>query len=206
MSLLSFPDNPRQVLVLDASVVINLNATGYAPQIIDALPGEFRVTDNVASELKNGAEKGHNDAEQLTALIRDGFVSAATMGEAALQTYALLIEGSALLTLDDGEASTIAYAGEIGAIAVIDERKARSLCAKVLRSLRTVTSVDLLLHESVQNSLGKESQVEAVYNALKYARMRVPVEYIARVVDVIGKESAASCESLPLAIRRSVAK
>src|SRR5262249_11004285 len=68
MSSSSFPINADTILVADASVVINLNATGRARDIIQAQPGSLVVTENAFAELSAGAKKGHDDHAQLQAL------------------------------------------------------------------------------------------------------------------------------------------
>jgi len=42
-------------LVVDTSVAINLNATGYASAVIKAIPNELRIVDVVHEELNGGA-------------------------------------------------------------------------------------------------------------------------------------------------------
>ena len=59
----SLPDN--ELLVVDTSVVINLNATGCAKEILDALPQRVAVVDVVVGELEYGRSKGRSDAEML---------------------------------------------------------------------------------------------------------------------------------------------
>lgn len=201
MSSSSFPISPRTVLVADASVVINLNATGRALDIIRAQPGTVVVTDNAFAELEAGARKGHNDHKQLQALIGAGAVRLAQLGEVGNGVYASLIEGSAVRTLDDGEAATIGYAHEISGVALIDERKARTICASDFPSLPIASTIDLLTHDLIENALGHQGQIDAIVNALRSARMRVPPHQIAMVVKLIGEETALTCNSLPKAMR-----
>lgn len=64
-----------------------------------------------------------------------------------------------------------------------------------------VSTVELLLHETVAMALGEKRQIDAVVSALQLARMRVPLDQIGRVVGLIGESRAASCASLPKAAR-----
>ncbi|MFQ5535198.1 MAG: hypothetical protein ACE5EM_10315 [Sphingomonadales bacterium] len=201
MSSSSFPTNSSTVLVADASVVINLNATGYATEIIQSHPGLLAVTDNAFAELARGIGNGHSDADQLQALSDSGIVNLVQLSDTGKAIYASLIEGSALRTLDDGEAATIGYAHEVGGIALIDERKAINLCANNFPDLAVASTVDLLTHEAVGNALGKQSQIEAIVRALQIARMRVPPDHVNLVVDMIGEEVASTCNSLPKSVR-----
>jgi predicted nucleic acid-binding protein len=201
MSLSSFLINPRIILVADASVVINLNATLRASDIIEALPSTFAVTTNACVELEVGVRNGHRDHAQLLELIDAGLVKRIGVGVGGTSVYESLIDGSTLRTLDDGEAATIACAHELGGVALIDERKAKTLCTAIYPGLAVVSTVELLMHDAVAAALGTQGQTDALLNALATARMRVPLEAIERVVSLIGKKNAAACLSLPKAAR-----
>src|SRR5271157_3391931 len=144
MSSSSFLTNPRASLVADASVVINLNATARAAEIIKAVANPFFVTENALAELYAGSQKGHRDHEKLLELIDAGLVRRASLGNPGMSVYESLIDGSTVQTLDDGEAATIAHAQEISGVALIDERKARTLCANSFPKLIVACTVELL--------------------------------------------------------------
>lgn len=199
----NFLTDPHTVLVADASVVINLNATASARAIIGALPNGIVVTENACLELEAGAKNGHDDARQLRELIDIGLVRRAQLGAAAAPVYETLIDGSAFRTLDDGEAATIALAVEAGGVALIDERKARSLCATTFPGLTLSCTAELLMHGIVAEALGAQGQIDALVSALTLARMRVPSEHLAQVKALIGTERAAMCTSLPKAVREA---
>ncbi len=196
MSSLSFPINASTILVADASVIINLNATGRARDIIQAQPGSLVVTENAFAELAAGAKKGHDDHAQLQTLIDIGAVRVVKLGETGASIYAGLVEGSAVRTLDDGEAATIGYAHETGAIALIDERKARTICGSDFPDLSIASTIDFLMHELVATALTATGQSEAIVNALRNARMRIPPHQIDVVIKLIGEENAATCNSI----------
>ncbi len=189
--------DPRVPLIGDASVVINLIATGSAPEIIVALAHPFSVTENAFAELKGGARKGHDDHAVLSKLVGEGIVTEVTLSEAALTVYERLIDGSNVRTLDDGEAATIAYAHEISAIPLLDERKARSVCAASFPNLRMLCSAELLMDPLLRARFGVQGQIGLIVNALKIGRMRVPSEHVLKIRSMIGEENAAQCSSLP---------
>lgn len=205
MNSSSFPLDAASIVVADASVVINLNATGCAREIIRAQPGSMVVTDNALTELARGSRNGHDDGEKLQALIDAGAVRLATLDDTGSRIYESLVEGTAMRTLDDGEAATIGYAHQVGGIAMIDERKARTICARDFPKLVLASTVDLLVHEYVERALGKRGQAAAIVNALRSARMRVPPDRIEVVVGLIGSEAAAGCHSLPRSVRTAKA-
>ena len=202
MSSSDFPTDPNAVLVADASVVINLTATGFLERIVAALRNPLVVTGDVRRELARGAEKGHGTGEKLQSLTGSGVVGLADLGEVGKKIFESLVSGEILHALDDGEASVIAHAAEIGGVAMIDEKKAKKICEKSVPRVPTVMTIDLLFNERIRRALGKEGQRDAVYNALRKAHMNVPREIEDRVVGLIGKSRAKDCISLSLKARR----
>ena len=193
-------DERTAPVVADTSVIINLNATGCADAILRALPNLCVVVENVSLELQDGRQTGRGDANVLAVLIEQHLVEQAQLGNAGMSQFASLVSGSAVETLDDGEAATIACAIERGAVALIDERKAIRICAERFPTLTVGCTVDVLTHRHVQAALGRRL-ADAVFNALDRGRMRVPDQYGQWVVDLIGKERAVRCRSLPKRFR-----
>ena len=190
------------VVVADTSVVINLNATGRAADVLRALPFQVVVTDIVVAELQEDRRSGRSDSALLKELARASNIRVVSLGEEGMQVFGELVVGPAADTLDDGEAATIAYAVEYEIDPVIDERKALRICADRFPSLRPLCTVDLFAEASVVAALGLDNLTDAVFRALQEARMRVPFERVPWVIDLIGTDRAALCPSLPKAARR----
>ena len=190
------PDS-RRLVVVDTSVAINLNATNCATDILGALPYDVVVTDSVRGELLGDRRSGRGDAEMLATLVSLGHVSMVSLDEAALRVFGDLVAGSTAETLDDGEAATIAYAVTHDAVPIIDERKARRICAQRFAGLRPLSTVDILAEPAVGAALGRSALADAVFHALRNARMRVLPERVAWVVALIGDDRASLCPSLP---------
>ena len=193
----SFQDDPAVVITADTSTVINLNATGFAREILTALPNVVVVTSNIPSELEDGRAKGRHDADLLAAHVASGLIQVVSLDVTANQYFEELVIGAAATTLDDGEAATIAYAVTQNAVAIIDERKATRICAERFPQLRVGNTIDLLCHPAVKRLLGHK-QVDAVFGALLCGRMRVFPHQLDWVVRLIGTDRAAQCVSLPL--------
>lgn len=190
------------LIVADTSAVINLNASGCAEQVIRAFPQKFVVVDVIPGELEEGRLRGRPDAELLHGLVESGAIEIVTLDDLGTAHFEGLVVGPAISTLEDGEAATIAYAATQQGIAVIDETKARRICAKMFPELRVCSTVDLLALPEVRRILGEPALAEAVFLALLHGRMRVFPERIEWVVQLIGKEKAAACTSLPASARR----
>ena len=202
MALRSCLDERPEPVVADTSVVINLNATGDGEAILGALPNRCVIVEEVSRELEAGRRTGRGDADALGALIEQRLVEHAQLGDVGISHFADLVGGAAADTLDDGEAATIACAMERSAIALVDDRKAIRLCAERFPHLAVGCTLDVLAQQHVQAAFGQRL-VDAVFNALDRGRMRVPERYEQWVVDLIGKERAALCRSLPKRIRAS---
>lgn len=134
-------------------------------------------------------------------LLDGGHITIVRLGEQGGVLFEQLVSGDAAQTLDDGEASTIAFAVETGAIALIDERKATRMCVERFPALALACTVDLFAHPQVRHTLGPEGLADAVFSALDRARMHVHTHHLAWVVNLIGPERAACCKSLPSSSR-----
>ena len=199
---LHFPDSWREV-VADTSAIISLNATDRAIDILGIFPSLPVVTESVSAELEAGSERGYRDFQRLEALVEAGSCRVVSVG-VGRGIFDSLTGGSARGTLGDGEAATIAYAAAHGRSALIDDRKARRICAQRFPNITKIYTVELLLHPCVREALGDLGQVDSIVKALQGARMRVPRELVSRVVGLIGEDRAARCSSLPPPVRRTV--
>jgi predicted nucleic acid-binding protein len=159
--------------VADTSAIINLNATGFAPAILKALPNRLLVVDVVSLELKTGTPRGRGDARLLQDLVTAGIVEIVKLDEGAAQYFEQLVIGPAAMTLDDGEAATIAYAAAHSGTVIIDERKADRICRQRFPDVPIACTIDILAHSATHEHLGQENLVQAVFHALSDARMSV---------------------------------
>jgi predicted nucleic acid-binding protein len=194
--------DPAAELVADASAVINLVASGFAREILAALPNRLVVVDVIPRELEVGRPMGHKHALSLASLVEAGLVRVVSLGEVGCLHFEELVIGPAVDTLDDGEAATIAYAAEVSGVVVIDERKALRICAQRFPALPLACSVDIFVHPRVKAALGPGGLRDVMYNALHDGRMGVLPQHLEDVVALIGPERAAECRSLPERARR----
>ena len=189
------------MLVLDTSTIINLCATNRAAEIIGALPSKVVIEKTVMEELEVGRLRGRSDADTIEQLTATGVIEMVRLGPAGLDHFETLISGPAIDTLDDGEAATIALAVEIGAVPVIDERKAHRICREQFPLLQAASTLELLAHPNAETALGLSELADAVFQALISARMRVLTEHMDWVLGLIGPQRASQCLSLPRKVR-----
>ena len=194
--------DPSKPLVLDASVAINLNATGSCVRILDAIPNPVVILDIVSRELEAGPAKGRTDADVVAALVASGRVEIASLCAECEGNFLAMVCGSGSATLDDGEAATIAWAVAHGSTPIIDEKKGLSICQDRFPFVQAATTTDIFAHERVLAELGRDDLGDAIFNALIAARMRVQERHIPWVIDMIGSSRAQLCHSIPLHIRQ----
>ena len=198
--------DPLPELVADASAVINLLASGVARPVLESLPVRLRVVKEVSRELATGQQRGWDSSALLGTLVQSNLAEIVGLDDSSYECFESLVIGTAIDTLDDGEAATIAYARAAGAVALIDERKGRRICASRFPELSVRTTVALLTSAQVTKLLGDAAVGDAVFNALRTGRMRVPAADHQRVVAIIGTERAKLCLSLPEHVRYPVRK
>ena len=193
-------------LLLDASVVVNLNATGYADRILDALPMSTLVPSAVIRELKRGAAAGHTDAVDLQRLLDAGLAKEFKLPTTAQSEFVSLVSGPTSQSLGDGEAATIASAHTTSAWAAIDERKANKICAERYPHISVVNTIDIISYERVTCTLSKKALSDAILAALEVARMQVQPHQMDWVIAQVAPEKLQFCTSLPHSVRKHLAE
>lgn len=188
--------NQRAALVLDASVIINLLATGYANTILQALAVPIYVSDNVVREIGQGEVNGRPEPALLAKLISDQVLIVEELVGAALEDFFGMVSGHTSSSLGDGEAATLALAYRNELSAAIDEKKATRIAAESFETLKLVTTVDILASPQVQRSLGREALTTAILRALQRARMQVREHQFDWIAQLIGLENVKACPSL----------
>jgi hypothetical protein len=134
--------------------------------------------------------------EAMEALIGSGLISSARLSALAFEVFLELTGAPPPDDLGDGEAATIAQSFDIGAVPVIDERKATRISLSLRPKHPILHTVDILACSAVTTALSRQELGDLVYAALFHARMRVPITCRAWVCAVIGPERTRSCPSL----------
>lgn len=191
----------RASIVVDTSVIINLNATANATEIIRAFGVTLSASDIVRDELILDRINGRNDGELAEGLVKEGLLEFLPFDEEAERLFESLVSGPAQATLDDGEAATLAVAVSLNRTAVIDERKAIKISGERFPGLELMATADILRSEEVFAALGSAGIADALLRGLKDARMAVPERHHDWVAKLLG-ERIVECRSLPAALRQ----
>ncbi|GAA0510070.1 hypothetical protein [Pigmentiphaga daeguensis] len=205
MTFSSCLNDRDEAVVLDASVIINLLATGNASAILQALPAVPFVTGNVVREIGQGVANDRSEPALLAKLISDQVLRVEELSGPSLQHFFDMVAGHTSTSLGDGEAATLAYAYSKGFPVAIDEKKATRIAYERFKQLKLVTTIDILAYQAVNTLLGHDALAHATLQALRLARMQVWDHQFEWVIQLIGPEHAAACSSLKRHMRRKSA-
>jgi predicted nucleic acid-binding protein len=187
-------------LVADASAVINLLGTGMPVPLLRNLGMRVLIAAQAFGEVRRHPIQGELIEPAMAALTSERLIEQVQLGNQGRRVFLELVANDLSGGLDDGEASTIAAALEHSndAIVVIDEKKAGRLLSERWPDRRSVSTVTLLAQPRIRSGVSDQAFADAVFSALKHARMRVPADGLDWIVELVGTERAAQCPSLGL--------
>jgi predicted nucleic acid-binding protein len=191
----------KSMILADTSVLINLDASRFAIEIVQAFPIPVALARSVLSELEEGRDRGRKGSASILQMVEAGKIAVLGMGEIAEKVFEELVIGDSISTLDDGEAETIAIALEKDGAALIDEKKATKICREKYPKLTVICSLDLFMHPEVMEVLGPKRLAEGIENALRDGRMNAPDHCLDWVLSTIGQSKASTFKSLPRRVR-----
>lgn len=183
-------------LIVDASVLINILGTGCPGAILKCLCRVFAIDEIALREVGIDPSTRRSSEEILATLQNQGLLEVIRMGYEEFDHFFRFTAANPPDDLDDGEATTLAHAACGQYVAVIDERKATRIASIHVPEIQVLNSIDLLAAPELLNQLGKDRMSDAVYRALRDARMRVPLGVRQWVADLLGHIRARECPSL----------
>ena len=191
------PDQSES-LVIDASVAINFLGTGMAGRLFGMLDCPILMADRTFKEIQRHPLRGHDHGKELEDLLAAGHLSVKELDDVSKELFFDLTSADLTGGLDDGEAAAIALAASLGksAVAVVDDRKARNLLLRRWPQQRVLYSIDLFTYDRIGRAVPRSQLAEAIYSALRHARMRVPAARRSWVNDLIGADRVKECPSL----------
>lgn len=185
-------------IVLDASVLINLLATGRLDSILPQVCASAVVVEEVVAEVR----RNPRDRKETPAIL-EPFFSRAVLTRASisgseemLESYLDLAGADEQEDLGDGEAASIAYAVHHHYPVALDERKAIGVCRRRFPELQICSSLEILRALASSGSFPPHHVVESVFDALKFARMRVPLEHDPWVRGLLSTDQLRDCPSM----------
>ena len=165
----------KPVVILDASCLINLYASGHIERILASLQQSITVSAYVHKAEALWVRRmvdGEPIKEQidLTALINQGLISVAVLEGENESNLHLYFSG---LIRDEGESRTGAIAVERDWAIGIDDRKARRVIAETSTETELVYTVELLKHWAETDSVSAE-ELQSALRSIRYDASYLP--------------------------------
>lgn len=159
----------RGALVLDASVVINLLATGRPWEILSRQGASAVVPEQVVAEVRRCpvTKKAFDDKRHPLRISPNVSVEALSIAE-----LDLFVDLAAFM--GDGEAASIALAVSRNLSIAIDDRRARKIAGARFPALRLWWSTQLLRADGVKAVFSKEEAEGFIEAAIQLANMYLP--------------------------------
>lgn len=131
-----------QILLNDCSVLLNLLAGDCLPHIAQVTGWQFAICPAVRDEVKKlrDAQTGEMVEVDIAPLIASGLIQVLELADETEQT--LYVEQS--IAVDDGEAMSIAIAGNRNLELAIDDKQARNHASRAFPGMRFWTTPEIL--------------------------------------------------------------
>jgi hypothetical protein len=175
-----------------------LLGSGAPSLILRGLHRRILVDDVTLGEVSIDPATGKSAKDACDKLIADGLIEKVEMTDQAYELFISLTGANPPDDLDDGEAATIAQALQLGAAAVIDERKATRIAASSFPDLVVFSSIDLFGCSDLVRAIAEHELASLLYGAFKNARMRVPLLFLPWIVATVGESRLVECSSVRL--------
>lgn len=179
---------PRGVVVLDASVLINLLGCGECVAVLEGLREKCLMEVRTLKEVRKHPIPGCDHVAPLRALLSSGALAEVRMTNEEYESYLTFVSGPLGTRLDDGESAALAISGRASSI-VLDERKARRRAAKdakVAKDVTVASTLQLMLTSGHRQAWSVQKIRDLVAAACQNSRMGVPKEDMALLKELLG--------------------
>lgn len=166
----------QETVVLDASPMLNILGSGSPQLILTSFAGACLVEENTLKEIQRDPFDGGPALPIIERLIASACLRVTRMGSAAYEHYLELVASDSVHGLGRGESAALAYANEIGAIVVLDDRKARRIGKMKFPKCIQWTSVELFKRGLRASGIPKNQTADLVRFAIGKARMHISPE------------------------------
>lgn len=165
---------PAQQLVLDASAMLNILGSEAAADVLNGIGLPCIIESKVLHELTRHPVKGVAAKGSVVELCSRCDLQLVTMVDAEYSIFLSLVQEEAGRRLDDGESACLAVASQRALALVLDDNKARRVCANTFPEIPVVSSLRLFISVAKRNNWSI-SRLQAIVNAARTnARMDVP--------------------------------
>lgn len=165
------------ILITDASVLINLIASGAAEEIIANCGFHFQVCPDVIREVKilRDRETGEEHPIDLQPLFSAGLLT--RIVPETEEEFELLVNYSALLGAGDGEAMCFALAESRGHPIAIDDERAIRRAKKRNPNFETLGTLEILMQWQTRHATAETLMGDLLKRIFQFARFRPGVTH-----------------------------
>jgi predicted nucleic acid-binding protein len=160
------------ILITDASVLINLVASGAAGDILSGCGMEFKVCPDVIREVKvlRDRETGEEHVIDMEPFFAAGMLE--RIEPESDSEFELLIDYAALMGAGDGEAMCFALAESRGHPIAIDDERAIRRAKKRNLNFETLGTLEILILWQERNGITDERMGQLLQSIFRFARFR----------------------------------
>lgn len=170
---MQFPDSIQRVIVIDASVLINLLASLAPSAVLGALGAKCIVEEKTLAEVTKHPVSGRDHKNELRQLIDESLLESLKMSDSQYERFVELVSGDVSDALGDGESAAIALASDMNAMLALDDRKARRIVGERFPNLTVISSLKLFSETRRPGGLKAGEVTKVVNNAISHGRMRI---------------------------------
>jgi predicted nucleic acid-binding protein len=166
---------PRGIVILDASVLINLLGCGEPVAVLTGLGEKCLMEQRTLNEVRKHPIPGVDLNAPLSDLFAAGTLEEVRMTDNEYETYLTFVSGLLGTRLDDGESAALAISGR-GSSIVLDERKARRRAGECARAVAVASTLQLMVTSGHRQAWSVQRVRHLVAAARAHSRMGVPKE------------------------------
>jgi len=163
----------QAVLVLDASAIINLLATGAPERVLSAFGQASVIEENTLKEIIRNPFDSAPAMPYIDKLVSGGLIRIARMNATSYAHYIDLVGGKPRDALGQGESAAIACALEVQGLVVLDDLKARRISAARFPRVEQTTTVGLFRMAAMNGQISDSEIADLLVLARTNARMHV---------------------------------
>ena len=183
-------------IVIDASVLINLLATGSSEAILKNLHRSVVITTEAYMEVRRDPLKDRPASEVIERLEEQGLLFRRDIELREGQEIFDFLTNDLPLVLGRGEAATIGLCQSLQLTAVIDDKQGRTVALDYSNIPNLIGTMDLLGYDKVYSGFSRGDYRKIILNAAEFGRMYFPPEWGEWVEKLLGVTVAKTIPGL----------
>lgn len=176
-SKLSNLSESSEEIVIDASVLINLMATGNIEAVLKNLKHSVVITDQAYMEVRRDPLTNRAASEVIQPLEKQRLLIRRDVGAGQAQNIFNYLTNELPVVLGEGEAATIGICQSLSLTAVIDELEGRKMAQEYWNISKVNGTLDLLGADNMRSKFSHLEYQKLILNAAQFGQMYIPAEW-----------------------------